>query len=137
MFHISSTDCATYFCNISFCILLHMIHIYKWTGGGDHLCVLQRYYRVVYDLCYVKCKCKCNFESKIFSTKYMLFRCLMVSTDQADSRCFYFRISWILMEWRWFYFFHPLQLVQGLRSIEHWLLQKLSMKNLTKIWIPH
>ena len=43
-------------------------------------------------------------------------RCLMVSTDQADSRCFYFRISWILMEWRWFYFFCPLHLVQGLRS---------------------
>ena len=25
-------------------------------------------------------------------------RCLMVSTHQADSRCFYFRIPWILME---------------------------------------
>ena len=34
-------------------------------------------------------------------------RCLMVSTDQADSHCFYFRISWILMEWCWFYFFVP------------------------------
>ena len=43
-------------------------------------------------------------------------RCLMVSTDQADSRGFYFRISWILMEWRWFYFFRPLHLLQGLRS---------------------
>ena len=47
---------------------------------------------------------------------YLLIRCLMVSTNQADSRCFYFRISWILMEWRWFYFFPPLHLVQGLRS---------------------
>ena len=56
-------------------------------------------------------------------------RCIMVSTDQADSRCFYIRISWILMEWYWFYFFHPLHLVQGLRSLKHWLLQKLSMKN--------
>ena len=32
-------------------------------------------------------------------------RFLMVSTNQADPSCFYFRISWILMEWRWFYFF--------------------------------
>ena len=29
----------------------------------------------------------------------------MVSTNQADSRCFYFRISWILMARHWFYFF--------------------------------
>ena len=56
-------------------------------------------------------------------------RCLMVSTNQADPNCFYFRISWILMERRWFYFFHPLHLMQGLRSLEYWLLQKLSMKN--------
>ena len=56
-------------------------------------------------------------------------RCLMVSTDQADSCCFYFRISWILMERHWFYFFCPLHLVQGLRSLEHRLLQKLSVKN--------
>ena len=47
----------------------------------------------------------------------MLFiRCLMVSTDQADPSCFYSRISWILMDQHWFYFFHPLHLVQGLRS---------------------
>ena len=43
-------------------------------------------------------------------------RCLMVSTDLPDPSCFYFRISWILMEWRWFYFFRPHHLVQGLRS---------------------
>ena len=59
---------------------------------------------------------------------YLSNRCLMVSTNQADSCCFYFRISWILMERRWFYFFRPLHLVQGLRSLKHWLLQKLSMK---------
>ena len=35
-------------------------------------------------------------------------RCRMVSTDQADPICFYLRISWILMEWLWFYFFVPL-----------------------------
>ena len=45
-------------------------------------------------------------------------RFLMVSTNQADPSCFYFRISWILMEWRWFYFFHPLHFLQGLRSLK-------------------
>ena len=51
------------------------------------------------------------------NTTYIVHtRCLMVSTDQADSRCFYFRISWILMERHSFYFFCPLHLVQGLRS---------------------
>ena len=33
----------------------------------------------------------------------LLNRCLMVSTNQADPSCFYFRISWILMERCWFY----------------------------------
>ena len=32
---------------------------------------------------------------------------LMGSTNQADPSCFYFRISWILMEWLWFHFFVP------------------------------
>ena len=35
------------------------------------------------------------------------FRRLMGSTDQADPSCIYFRISWILMERPWFYFFIP------------------------------
>ena len=39
------------------------------------------------------------------SEKGSLFsRCLMVLTDQADPSCFYFKISWILMEWHGFYF---------------------------------
>ena len=63
--------------------------------------------------------------------KYVLFsvniKCLMVSTDHADPSCFYFRISWIMTERRWFYSFCPLHLVQGLRSLRHWLLQKLNM----------
>ena len=66
---------------------------------------------------------------KINANKTIFTRCLMVSTHQADQSCFYFRISWILMERHWFYFFCPLHLVQGLRSLEHRLLQKLSMKN--------
>ena len=54
-------------------------------------------------------------------------RCLMVSTDQADSRCFCFmNIDWMTMI---LFYFCPLNLVQGLRSLEHRLLQKLSMKN--------
>ena len=35
---------------------------------------------------------------------WVCIRCLMVSTNQADPGCFYFRISWILMEGRWFYY---------------------------------
>ena len=67
-------------------------------------------------------------KSVISSTTLLLIRCLMVSTNQADASCFYFRISWILMEQRWLNFFHPLHFLQGLRSLKHWLLQKLSMK---------
>ena len=52
----------------------------------------------------------------------------MGSTDQADPSCFYFRISWVLMERLCFYFFCPLDLLQALGSLKNWLLQKLSMK---------
>ena len=58
---------------------------------------------------------------------YIHSRRLMGSTNQADPIHFYFRISWILMERPWFHFF-PLHLVQSLKSLQHWLLQKLSMK---------
>ena len=36
---------------------------------------------------------------------WLLDRCVMVSTDQADPIRYYFRISWILMERCWFHFF--------------------------------
>ena len=52
------------------------------------------------------------------------------STDQAIPSCFYFRISWILMEQRCFYFFCPLGFLEGLRSLKQWLLRKVSIKNL-------
>ena len=74
-----------------------------------------------------------NFLAKTLTTNSQIkrccirSRCLMVSTNQADPSCFNFRIAWILMEGRWFYFFRPLHLMQGLRSLEHWLLQKISM----------
>ena len=61
------------------------------------------------------CKFLCHIFHAAFRTKttqnILYIRRLMVSTDQADPGCFYFRISWILMEWRWFYFFHPLHLI--------------------------
>ena len=60
--------------------------------------------------------------------RYICTRRLMGSTDQDDPSFFYYRISWILMERHCFYLFRPLHLVQGLRSLKHWLLQKLSMK---------
>ena len=50
---------------------------------------------------------------------WVSIRCLMVSTNQTDPGCFYFRISWILMEQHWFYFFHPLHFLQGLRSLKY------------------
>ena len=52
------------------------------------------------------------------------------STDQAIPSCFYFIISWILMEQRCLCFFCPLGFLEGLRSLKQWLLQKVSMKNL-------
>ena len=55
-------------------------------------------------------------------SKILASRCLMVSTNQADPHRFYFRISWILMEQCWFYFFRPLRFMQGLRSLKQWLL---------------
>ena len=75
----------------------------------------------------------CPFQKIIYfkiPTEYMCIRRPVPSTDQAIPSCFYFRISWILMEQRCFYFFCPLGFLQGLRSLKHWLLQKLSMKNL-------
>ena len=41
--------------------------------------------------------------SAMIKMKYLSNRCLMVSTNQADPGCFYFRMSWILMERSWFY----------------------------------
>jgi hypothetical protein len=62
----------------------------------NSLCILQLFYNF------------CKYLNNVL--------CIMVSTDQADPSCFYFSISWILMERSWFYFFCPLHLVQGLRS---------------------
>ena len=71
-----------------------------------------------------------NFGLLIFLTIFWpsLSEILFIKYLIADPSCFYFRIVWILMEQHWFYFFCPLHLVQGLRRLEHWLLQKLSMK---------
>ena len=64
------------------------------------------------------------------TSTYLLSRRPVGSTNQAYLSCFYCIISWILMEQHFFIFFCPLRFVQGLRSLKHWLLQKLSMKNL-------
>ena len=69
-----------------------------------------------------------NYKNVRYLEQYLAIRRLMGSTDQDDPSFFYYRISWILMERHCFYLFRPLHLVQGLRSLKHWLLQKLSMK---------
>ena len=52
-----------------------------------------------------------------FKVSTDLSRCTVGSEDQAYLSCFYFRISWILMERPWFYYyFCPLHLLQGLRN---------------------
>ena len=61
--------------------------------------------------------------------RYTYIRRPVPSTNQALPSCFYFRIPWILMEHR-FLFLCSLGFLQGLRSLKHWLLQKLSMKSL-------
>ena len=58
---------------------------------------------------------KCFIQVACLWSK-MPIRRLMGSTDQADPSCIYFRISWILMDRPWIYFFCPLHLLQGLRS---------------------
>ena len=72
-------------------------------------------------------------------------RCLMVSIDQVDPRYFYFRISWILMEWCWFYFFRPLHLMQSLEASKiDWFknqvwksfTQNIDSSSITRILVP-
>ena len=50
--------------------------------------------------------------------------CSVGSTDQAYPSCFYFIISWILMDRPWFWFFGSRGFLQGLGSPKHWLLKK-------------
>ena len=69
------------------------------------------------------------YQGVIYVT-FIFSRRPVLSTDQGIPSCFYFRISWILIEQRCFYFFCPLGFLEGLRSLKHWLLQKVSMKNL-------
>ena len=54
--------------------------------------------------------------NETYASTLVNIRRLMGSTDQADPSCIYFRISWILKERPWFYFFCPLHLLRGLRS---------------------
>jgi hypothetical protein len=69
---------------------------------------------------------------------YVGSRRLMGSTDQADPSCFYFRISWILMERRWFYFFLSPPLVAGPQKPQTLTASKPKYENFgPKIQIPH
>ena len=87
-----------------------------------------------------------NTPDQVIYTKYSKHwlynyttRRLMGSTDQADPSCMYFRITWILMKRLWFYFFCPLHLLQGLRSLRNWLhTSKIKYEHFgPKILIPH
>ena len=51
------------------------------------------------------------FQNWQLGTAHVCSSCLMLSTDQADSCCFYFRISWILLERL---FFVPKSLLQNI-----------------------
>ena len=100
------------------------------------LCTVQ-YFRSVWQLYYIlycnifwfviKQKDNPTFH---FDRSWVYSRRPVPSTNQALPSCFYFRILWILMEQHCFYLFCPLGFLQGLRSLKHWLLKKLSMKNL-------
>ena len=69
-----------------------------------------------------KCKiCDSQFSTKQrcyihTKSKYIPSRRPVSSTDQALPSCFYFRISWILMERPWNHFFGSCGFLQGLRS---------------------
>ena len=86
---------------------------------------------IIYPLCNTYLLLMYVHTTKVWMTYIIYIRRLVaLSTDQAIPSCFYFRISWILMEQHSFIFFCPLRFVQGLRSLKHWLLQKLIKKNL-------
>ena len=78
---------------------------------------------------------KDNHISCWSSIYWILIRYLMVSTDQADSRCFYSRMSWILMERHWFYFFCSLHLCLVLLQVPKcFVLVQIFWAN-AKIWL--
>ena len=60
-------------------------------------------------------------------------RYLEGSTSQVYSSGFYFRISWILMEWLYFSQNQTLEFLKGLRRLQNWLTQKLSTYE--KFWL--
>ena len=65
-------------------------------------------------------------------------RRLVESTDQADPSCFYFKISWILMDPLWFYFFLSPPLVAGPQKPQKLTTSKMKYEHFgPKILIPH
>ena len=61
----------------------------------------------------------------VTSTVYTVLWCQPIKLIQVVSTSEYHEYWWNDVD---FIFFWPLHLVQGLRSLKHWLLQKLSMK---------
>ena len=61
---------------------------------------------IIYPLCNTYLLLMYVHTTKVWMT-YIIYirRLVLVSTDQAIPSCFYFRISWILMEQHFFYFF--------------------------------
>ena len=73
-----------------------------------------------------------SIQTNLRTASSLVTRRLMGSTDLADPSCFYFRISWILMDQHCFYVYGPLGFLQGLKN---WLFQNVGMKFWTKIVI--
>ena len=122
---------------IAFLIFLHIFFDCKLVKNGENIWQIQNFLRTVYILTLIYFIL--YFGQFCFSmgvhlffltlTRYLI-DVLWGQPIQLIPSFFYFRISWILMEQHCFYFFCPLGFLRGLRSLKHWLLQKLSMKNL-------
>ena len=60
------------------------------------------------------------------------------STDQAPPSCFYFRVSWILMEQHFFFIFLSPRVSAGPQKPQTLTASKTKYENFgPKIWIPH
>ena len=85
---------------------------------GRPLTLLKKCYKdLIYLFCYVSLKIFCTAIRRQEKESTDIRICLLtrrpvLSTDQAIPSWFYFRISWILMKQRCFYFFCPLGFLQ-------------------------
>ena len=72
---------------VEFPLILYSHHNQSWYATYFTYCPVHKYIRVSMVVA--------DHEDLLTQSRYIYIysRCLMVSTDQADSRCFYFRIS--------------------------------------------